>query len=272
MSKKSYYFLSIAIPLFVIGLNYGINKLRNYNSPINSSRRNASKNYNKQVDILQPVMDSIRAELIDKEVYVYTNDTLPLKLVLRPDIEVMNTIKIDFVMRSAEADAINDFLINRNSRGFNLFLLTHNDTIRLMNLSREALQKGQEWKIAGNYYYDIETKEYLKESIKKRASQYDFLSMTLEEDIADLDKQREEIVVITETELSNRKLERTIASMVAPLVDTTNVTYLAYVSAYNKTATLEVLEDNLQAIREMFFTTPEAPSTYKIRSVTLSNE
>ena len=141
-----------------------------------------------------------------------------------------------------------------------------------MNLSREALQKEQEWKIAGNYYFDTKTKEHLKESIKKRARQYDFLNMTLEKDIADLDKQQEEIAVITATELNNRKLERTLASMVAPLVDTTNVTYLAYVSAYNKTVTLENLEDNLQAMRETFFTTPEAPSTYKIRSVTLSDD
>lgn len=272
MSKKAYYFLSIAIPLFILGLNYGISYLRDYNSPLNSSRRNAANSYNEQIEGLMPVMDSIRTTLKDKEIYVYTNDTLPLKLLLRADIDVQSTIGIDFIKADAEANAINDFLTHRNSRGFNLFLLTHNDTIQLMNLSQDALEKEQEWKIAGNYFLTNRLKEKLAVSIKKRARTNDFLGMSLEKDLAELEKQQEEIAVITETELNNRELESNIAAIAAPLVDTTNTTYLSYISAYNKNVTKEQLQENLQAMRETFFITPEAPSNYKIRSVVLSDD
>ena len=251
--------------LAFLGLYFGLNYLRHYNSTLVRSNREAVHAHNEQVNQLRPVMDSLRAAL--KDLRVYTNDTGRLRLHLRAAIDVQETVPIGFVIAQAEANGIQDFLKHRASRGFNLFLESNRGTVLLMNLTQDALKEEQKWKIVGSYYYSESIKETLKENLKKRAAQYELLNITLDKDINDLNKLQTEIAVVSETELKNRRLKWSFANFARLRIGELKVPYLGYIATYNKTTSKEEFKNRLPELKDMFFKYPDSTANYSMREL-----
>ncbi len=257
--------LPIVGPLAVLGLYFGLNYLRHYNSTLVRSNREAINSHNEQVNQLLPVIDSLKATL--KDLRVYTNDTGRLRLHLRAAIDVQETVPIGFVVAQAEAHGIQDFLKHRASRGFDLFLESNRGTFLLMNLTQDALKEEQKWKIVGSYYYSESIKEGLIENLKNRAAEYDFLNITLDKDINDLNKLQTEIAVVSETELKNRRLKRSFANFVRLRIGELKVPYLGYIATYNKTTPKEEFKNMLPELKDMFFKYPDSTANYSMREL-----
>ena len=257
--------LTIIIPLLLLGVVVGVNYLRDYNSPLVRSQREANNYLNEQIMELTPVMDSVQEVL--KDLRVFTNDDSDLELYLRPNLEVRTTIGLNFVVMDAEGEAIEQFLKKRDSLGFNLYLKTPIETYLLMNLTRDAQQMEQEYKVIGSYYFSKEFKSRQEERLRKRANDNTLYAIDIDEDIAALDQFQSDIAVASMSEINNRKLDRSIARMMAPAVDTNNPSYLVYIATYNKTTTKKLFEHKLPEIIDMFFIQTDSLRSFRMREL-----
>jgi len=266
MRKQFLYKLLPTLGLLVyLGFYYGLKYMRHYNSTLVSANREATKSYNKQVNQLLPVMDSLKASL--KDLRVYTNDKGRLRLHLRANMDVYETLPISFVVAQAEADVIQDFLKNRSSRGFDLFLESDRDTVLLMNLTQNAFKKEQEWKIVGSYYLDQPTKDRMKKKLKSLGKQYDAINLTVDSEINRLNSLQTEIATVSESELKNKKLKSSLTSFLRVYIGESGLDYQGYIATYNKTTSKEEFKNILPELRDMFFKYPNSTSNYNIREL-----
>ncbi len=238
-----------------------------------SSAENSIEQYNEKIDEIEAIIDS--ALNANTDIYIYTNDTSINEGTFYPDLnyDVFNDYgRIrPLIQKSKDViEAVDYFIDNKDSLGFNVKLESKNSKFKMMNINN--LDEKLEFKVFSSYYYSNDQIEHLKEYAENNrvtsSPAYRNLIESKEEQIQNLYKQQSSILVFTESELNRQKIDSGMKALLAPRINLKDSTQYFYFSSYNKRIDKEQFKKKVKAFNKMFLAYQDTSNCY-IRTIKL---
>ncbi|WP_157814117.1 leucine-rich repeat domain-containing protein [Olleya sp. Bg11-27] len=235
----------------------------NGDDPITKANKKASSDYNAVFTIFKAKYDSILKS--NPFIYVYTNDTTALKGTLKPNIDsYVNPYAPYYSNTQSKTEALNT-LLNDKRLGYNIVL--DNNRVRLLQakiydsvFTKQSLKK---YSLLVDYKMSA-TELRIK---KKRRSKYSNYREQDRDTVFNSEK-----IILTSTELADRKRSTSMKQLLAPSIDLDNKDYHFYFSPHDNNITKQEFIEAIDHFKAMFLKADLNKNTGAIKTLRLETQ
>jgi len=211
----------------------------NSDDPITKANKKAYSDYNAVFTIFKSKYDSILKST--PFIYVYTNDTTALKGTLNPNID---SYVNPYTPYYSKTEALNT-LLNDKRLGYNIVL--DNNRVRLLQakiydsvFTKQSLKKY-------NLLVDYKMSDTELRIKKERRSKYPNYREQDRDTVFNSEK-----IILTSTELADRKRSTSMKQLLAPIIDLDNKDYHFYFSPHDNNVTKQEFIEAIDHFKAMF--------------------
>lgn len=230
-----------------------------------SDARESSLEYNKKINLFNQQLDSVIKTV--KPLFVYTNDSAVSNGILYPNIKYnifrRGALSRPLIQRNKEIiDEINYFTNNKDSLGYGIRIWLKNQRQYLNIAEINNLNEEQKFSVTTFYYYTDKEKENLRKHLNNSPKRNSSYNKTIEKQLQNLDKLQSSSVILTETELKNRRIKSGLRGLFAPKNKSIHANHKFYFTAYNRQLNIENFKVKVNQFVTMFLKDKNTTNCY----------